>query len=256
MRCDKLCLLAVLMVVMVAVLAPAPMSAQGPFKISPKDETRGPGGGGCEVAGTVLIEQPPNQSNGIFTDADCDICGGAQVLAENFVLTATQTIDTIVLWTGYFPANIPLPVDNWTVIFHQDTGGLPGATISTETGVPNSKVTTGLVLFGVNEYRDTLTLANPVTLGAGTWWIEAFNDSTGSTESVFWEVGDQDPVNGISGSAFASEAPGVSWFAGGDLAFCLVETAAVPTLTPIWFAALALVLMAITLVALVRRQRA
>lgn len=177
-----------------------------------------------EAAGsTNALTQPPNQSNGLFSDSDCDICpNGQQVLADNFVLGSPLVVNQIVLWGGYHPGNTPLAVDDFTVIIHQDNVGIPGTVVYSESGiVPTERTDTGVDLFGVDEYRFTLDLPNPSTLPAGTYWVEIFNDTTGITDDFFWETGDQDTVNGILGSVWAVEAPGASWNIDGktDLAF-------------------------------------
>jgi uncharacterized repeat protein (TIGR01451 family) len=167
-----------------------------------------------ERGGTLLLDQAPNQSNGLFADADCGACGtGQQSIADNFVLNDTYSIEEIVIWSGYFPGN-SAPVDNLTVIFHQNTGGLPGAVISTESNVPSSRTQTGVILFGVNEWMTVMTLTNPVELTAGTYWVEIFNNTAGNADNYFWEVGNLDPVNGISNNSFAQQTPGTTWLTG------------------------------------------
>jgi hypothetical protein len=181
-----------------------------------------------EAGGGLLLDQQPNQSNGIFADASCDLCGGAQVLAENFVLADTKTIGAINIWSGYYPTDSPVP-DNITVIFHQDAGGAPGPAVSTETAVPNVRTQTGVILFGVHEYFHEFSLNNPVTLSPGTYWVEIYNDTGFGTDDYFWEVGNADTIgNGLPGSAFAFEAPGSFWNIDGftDLAIQLVEGSA------------------------------
>ncbi|GMU67227.1 MAG: hypothetical protein AMXMBFR36_35010 [Acidobacteriota bacterium] len=167
------------------------------------------GGGG------TILNQQPNQSNGIFTDASCGLCGsGAQVLAENFSLAGTTEIGQITMWTGYFSSNTPTTSDPFTVIIHNDAAGAPGAIVYSETNVASTRQTTGVVLFGVDEYLHVLTLATPVTLPAGTYWIQIFNDTGvgGSPDDFFWEVGDPDTVgNGLPGTVFSTTAPGSAW---------------------------------------------
>jgi hypothetical protein len=165
--------------------------------------------------GTILLDQAPNQTNGLFSDANCDVfCGsGAQVLAENFSLSTAATIETIVMWGGYYTGDIPVDPDVFTVIFLGDAAGLPGAPISTETNVPHSRIQTGVILFGVHEWEHTLTLANPVTLAPGSYWIEIYNDTGLGTDDYFWETGDPDTVGiGLPGLAHAFEAPGSLWY--------------------------------------------
>lgn len=179
--------------------------------------------------GTILLDQAPNQDNGFFTDVDCGLCTfGVQVLAENFVLNTTATINQIIMWSGYFTDDVPIATDDFTVIFHVDAGGLPSTTLSTETSVPSSRVQTGVVLYGVHEWKHTLALANPITLGPGTYWVEIYNDTTGSITNFFWETGDPDTVgNGLDGTAVAYEAPGSTWVSssGSNFAVQLVSAA-------------------------------
>ncbi len=223
--------------------------AQSPGKISsvdnpPQQSSHQPG----LCVGTSLIFQPPNQSNGLFSDSDCDLCGtGQQSLADDFTLAAEETITEVAFFAGYFPTNIPLATDDWTVIFHADAAGAVGAAIETQLDVPSTRVATGVVLFGVDEYQVNLQL-NPVTLSAGTYWIEIFNDSTGSTESVFWEAGDLDAVNGRLNSSFAFETPGITWNAGSpDVAFELcagqvIQAEPIPSLDKVGLVSLLLLL--------------
>jgi len=220
----------------------------------------------AQVAGaqTILIDQQPDQINGLFNDSDCDICGtGQQSIAENFVLIAPETIGQIVIWGGYFPTNVPLVTDNYTVIFYADAAGLPGAAVApAETNVPTTRVDTGIDLFGVDEYQFTLTLANPVTLTPGTYWVEIYNDSTGSAESVFWETGTLDPVNGLDDGAASTSTPGsgAGWFnlgAGTNMSLQLITIAPldVPSMNAWGMIVLAILMAGSALWVVIRRRR-
>lgn len=219
----------------------------------------------AQVAGaqTILIDQQPNQINGLMNDFDCDICGtGQQSIAEDFVLAATETIGQIVIWGGYFPTNVPLVTDNYTVIFHADAAGIPGAVVApAETNVPTTRVDTGTDLFGVDEYQFTLTLANPVTLTPGTYWVEIYNDSTGSAETVFWETGTLDPVNGIDDGAasFSTPGAGAGWFnSGANMSLQLITIAPihnVPSMNAWGMIVLALLMAGSALWVVIRRRR-
>ena len=157
--------------------------------------------------GGLILDQQPNQSNGVFSDWSYP-----QILAENFVLTADASISQLVTWGGYFNANVPMDTDYITVIIHADDTGAPGAELYNEADVASVREQTGLVLFGVDEWKHTLTLATPVALTAGTYWIEYYH-TTGypATDTYFWEVGNPDPVGGIVGSAFSLEVPVTAW---------------------------------------------
>lgn len=168
--------------------------------------------GATQTVAPGLLYQPPNTVNGYFSDPHCDWCGaGQQSLADNFTLAGFATIQQIVVWGGYFPNNIANLVDDFTVIFREDAGGLPGAIIATEKSVPYSRATTGVTLFGVNEYEYQLMLNLPISLPPGSYWLEIFNDTFGNPDSFFWETGDLDIVHGGSGSAYSFEVAGGVW---------------------------------------------
>jgi uncharacterized repeat protein (TIGR01451 family) len=165
------------------------------------------------VGRSVLIDQVPNQTNGFYADRGCDSCGtGQQALAENFTLPGPAGIEQIVLWSGYHPGDVPSDPDNITVTFHTDAGGLPGPKIAMEANVPYTRTQTGVVLFGVHEWRHTLTLANPVTLSSGSYWVEIYNDTGSGTDDFFWETGNPDTVgNGLPGMVWSLSTPGSIW---------------------------------------------
>ena len=97
------------------------------------------------------------------------------------------------------------------VLSHSDAGGLPGAVVYDESNVASTRFQTGVILFGVHEWEFTLTLGAPVNLSAGTWWVELFNNTTGSTEMFFWETGNLDGTHGLLGSGWTTATPGVAW---------------------------------------------
>lgn len=175
-----------------------------------------PSRGGVEqfCKGNLLLNQVPNQTNGIFNDIDCDFCdggaGGTQILADNFTLTTDNSISEWVIHSGYFPDNIPLTTDLWTLTIHADNAGVPGAIVFSESNIPSNRTDTGVDLFDVDQYRHVLTLTNPVDLVAGIYWVEIHNNSSENTDSVFWEVADSD-TNSLPGSAFAFVYPVVTW---------------------------------------------
>jgi hypothetical protein len=176
--------------------------------------------GECEC-----ISQLPNQSNGIFSDIDCDFCGGdmIQILAEQFIMWEETTVVGVNCWGGYYPSDMPTDEDAFTLIFRNDSGGMPGAEIAKFGPLAGVRSQTGVVLFGVHEYLHELPVE--LTLGAGTYWIELFNDTSGSAESWFWEAGDRDPTEGIAGQAYTFSAyPLESWSFDGatDMAFELI----------------------------------
>jgi hypothetical protein len=133
------------------------------------------------------------------------------------------TVVGVNCWGGFFPDNVPTAEDAFTIIFRNDSGGMPGAEIAKLGPLTSVRTATGVVLFGVDEYLHELVIE--LELGAGTYWIELFNDTSGSTESWFWETGDLDPTEGIAGQAHTFDLyPLESWTldSSTDMAFELI----------------------------------
>jgi len=173
-------------------------------------------------SGKLILDQSVSPTGIVFTaDANCPDCAALtgstqQTVADNFVLTSPETITEFVLSVIYLNSNTPLTSDIWTVIIHNDATGLPGTVIATETNVPNQRVDSGQV-FGTgnttfNIYRSVLTLNTPVTLPAGTYWVEFYNNSSAETnKTANIPQGVVDPINGIANGSFATTTPGVTW---------------------------------------------
>ena len=169
------------------------------------------------LAPANYLTQPPNGVNGLFADANCALCGtGQQTVAANFLVATAGPADGItqlVIWGGYYPENIPNTTDNFTIILHSDAGGSPGGVLTTLSGLEaDSRVATGVTLFGTDEYMFTFDLsASPMMLpGAGTYWLEIFNVSVESG-NFYWETGDLDVTHGVTGSAWYTTTPATSW---------------------------------------------
>lgn len=173
--------------------------------------------GATQTVPPSLLFQPPNAVNGYFSDPHCGWCStGQQSMADNFTVTGFATIQRIILWGGYFPGNIANAVDDFTVNFREDAGGIPGRIIASEKSVPLTRKQTGNVIFGVNEYEYTLTLILPISLPPGSYWLEIFNDTFGNSDSFFWETGELDSVHGVADSAYSLQVAGGSWVAQAD----------------------------------------
>ena len=165
----------------------------------------------------VFLDQAPNQVNGLFADASCALCGtGQQSIAENVNITTAGpavVVTELVMWGGYYPENIPNTTDNFTINIYADNAGTPGTLLFTASGLEaTSRVSTGVVLFGVNEYMFTFDFsATPINVAnTGIYWFEIFNNSVESG-NFFWETGNPDGTHGIVGSVWATATPGVSW---------------------------------------------
>ena len=170
------------------------------------------------------FDQPPNQTNGIFSDLDCDACAAGgnppqQVLAEQLVLVTPEQIDELRFWGGYFPGDAgggePLP-DAFTVKFrlNDDSTGvdLPGSVVrKLDIGQATTRTATGLIVFGVREFEYTIRLQTNQDLQPGFYWVEIYNDTTSdpANDDWFWETGTLDAANGLPGSAFSFDPPNV-----------------------------------------------
>ncbi len=163
--------------------------------------------------GLLLLNQVPNRASALFSDTDCDACGSVnplQIAADNFRTLTDGYISELVIYVGYFPADMPLDTDEWTVTFHTDTLNQPGFEIYSEVDVASIRSATGAALFGVDEYSVVLTLESPVALDAGNYWVEIHNNSVENTDSVFWVSG-SGHTNSRGGTVYSSDYPAVTW---------------------------------------------
>jgi hypothetical protein len=182
---------------------------------------------GCQLSttkgpGDVLISQLPNQTNGIFSDCQCVLCGQPQVLADDFIIDADGTpIGTVNVWGGNYPGD-STPTNNWHLEFYLDAGGFPGASVYSYLGTATMQQT-GVVLFGVHEWLITIVLPDPNPLfSAGRYWVTLYADDPG--DDWFWEAGNLDSVHGITGNDWGLTCPPTyPNTEAGDLAFELLE---------------------------------
>ncbi len=152
------------------------------------------------------VVQPDNGMNGWFSDPDCDLCGGIQLMADNFRLLAEPYIVSVQFWGGYYPGDVSTDPDNIVVAVWEDVDGLPGSVLHTVgPTAATTKEQTGDILYGIHEWVYTVDVNLP--LPAGTYWVEIYIDTTGSSESWFWETGDLDPVAGIAGQVISAALP-------------------------------------------------
>ena len=148
------------------------------------------------TAATVL-DQPPGDGSARLADAQ-----DLKSVAENFILNAPATVTQIVLWGGYADEDTPPATDNFTMHFFTDSGGWLGAPIYSESAIAYSRVQTGDMDSGIHVWRHTLTLATPVSLAPGTYWLWYHNHTPGSPDNYQSSAGSLDGTNGIAGSWF------------------------------------------------------
>jgi hypothetical protein len=170
-----------------------------------------------QLVPVVFLDQQPNGVNGLFADENCALCPTLQQsIADNINITTAGpavAITEMVIWGGYYPENIPNTTDDFTFIIHDDNAGQPGNVLFTISGVqPSNRVTTGIQLFGTDEYMFTFDLsATPIPVpSAGIYWLELYNNSSPSG-NFYWETGTLDPTHGILGSAWYTTTPATAW---------------------------------------------
>ncbi len=187
--------------------------------------------------GLVILNQPPIVVGDYATRVDDSGCGNDASIADNFVLTQSSGITQIVVWGSYISAGQngapPTATDAFAVIFHQDSAGLPGSVVSSISSLTASSRSLYTTAFGFSVYQYTLNLPSPLTLPAGTYWVEIYHHFDASQTGCYaWPSGTLDATNGVAGMVYAFATPGSSWITGsGDMAIQILASAtAIPAL--------------------------
>lgn len=120
-------------------------------------------------------------------------------VADDFTLSAGEKI-TDVVWRGfYFSAGTPLATDNFTIRFFSDNGGSVGSLLgSFNPGDAVNRADTGQN-FGnrIDYFEYRANLGSGLTLGAGTYWVSIFNDTTADLDDDWaWATNISTPGNG------------------------------------------------------------
>jgi hypothetical protein len=165
------------------------------------------------AAQVTLVDQiPAMPAFGFSSFADSDCFFGqpnrAAARAEDFVVDAAVDIDTVVFWGVYLDTVAPSDPETFTLRFHEDAAGLPGALIVE----PAVTIAQSLLLqTNISMHEFTATFA-PVHLEPGIYWAEIFETDTTTDLCFNWQAGFQDVGNSADGNAVDLTAtPGVSW---------------------------------------------
>lgn len=174
-------------------------------------------------SGDLLLDQAPNRSFSLWSEATCLDCsdGAGQFLADDLLLANDSLVTEVVVWGWYFPLNTPPVSETWTVIIHQDgsneVGNVPGNILSTQVISDFSRIATGesanVLGVDVDEYRWQLKLPEPVRLAtAGTfYWVELIHDSPDLPNHASVGFGDFDGGRSASGFALDLNLPDSDW---------------------------------------------
>jgi Zn-dependent metalloprotease len=182
------------------------------------DDVETSGGGN---AGPVF-SQSPVRATGAFSDAD----GSAvtrRVRAESFTVPGTRNLDRVRIWGYYHNGNAG--GDNFTVIFHQNAGGLPGAAIATFASAAFDRTLTGRTVQGRPEHQIDFALPSPVLLAAGSYWLEIYNNTPTNPDNWVWEGSEYIAAPGFAQS---DVAPGANWYQGSGQFDLALELYAAP----------------------------
>lgn len=181
-----------------------------------------------EARGQVVVYSQPNDNpNGPCSDGVPDQFCGVRI-ADNFVLSdpVNRKITEVTWWgsSDYFEHDDLTNFTDWVITFYEDDANLPAAPIYTETvpiGATDPNETGILNMFGGKEYRQTASLAAPVTLYIDqTYWISIgaiADDPAGDVWiwSVNYFQGDNhSAVDDFSGAGYVARE--------GDVAFELI----------------------------------
>lgn len=175
--------------------------------------------GVVEAQADLILQQLPDQRDGIYSEASCDACAslaqssGQGFTCDNLFLCEDFLIQQVVIWGGYFPSGTPAAEDLFTVRLHQ-ISTYSGSTVllGERVVVPSLREDTGEEVFGVDEYRFVLDLDPPVPIYGRTFLVEVFNETPSGGDSFFWESGVRDPGLRYWDLVWYSDsAPGSAW---------------------------------------------
>lgn len=176
------------------------------------------------LAQVTVLNQLPASPSGNFWISELNCGGHAAATADNFTLAERFAIHGIV-FDGAFYLGTPTSPTVFTVYFHADSGGLPGAVLA-----QHDLVVTPMPRPGGVVQRYESALPTPLVLNPGTYWVEVIETGNDPDNCFGWQRGVLDGVGGIPGMAQASgQAPGSSWTAltpspGDDLSAALALT--------------------------------
>jgi hypothetical protein len=170
----------------------------------------------------LLYDLSPYDSDLAFASDSVSGQFNNQRIAETFSLNQPAEIQRIVWWgrsEGAF-FNDLRNMEFFTMAILEDSAGLPSAKLVTETALTAgvNPVEVGTTPGGIPIWQFDYTLANPISVGAGSYWFSTGSDNFDPDgDGFYWQAA----VPKVSDS-FAAQVPvGSSWEITGfaDLAF-------------------------------------
>lgn len=132
--------------------------------------------------------------NGPFTNTSSSSDLSQNVtFAEDFSLTATSTTIRSIHWQGRLASTNPAKtyeIDDFRVQIYQDASPISpsGLLYDFHVGSNVNRTDTGIDFFGLDMYTYSANLGGStgITLGAGTYWLSIFNDSSADSDGDWW----------------------------------------------------------------------
>jgi len=153
----------------------------------------------CSISGPLLVENDPDQTNGIFSDI-----GGMQEAAVPYSPLNDVTINQICIAGGYFSGCTPATFPDYIFTVYSDNAG-PDTPIAGPFTISATHVITGTTLFGSDELGVTLDFPNVALTAGSTVWLSVVSTEPTAACRFFWEVS---PTG--NGSAFTQD-DGANW---------------------------------------------
>jgi len=154
---------------------------------------------------------PPSR----VSDSLCGATNQAQTtraIAEDFVVASAVDVSAAE-WIGdYRRLSGPTGPTAFTLVFHEDAAGTPGATVASFSALPARTLLFSGFVFGqpFSAYWFEATFS-PIHFEPGAYWLEIFETDATIAECFEWSTGVLDAVRGRDGEAFSSSAPGSMW---------------------------------------------
>lgn len=192
-----------------------------------------------------LFSQTPTVNTGTRSDPS-----SPPILADDFNLSGSATIRSV-SWKGmYFPSGSPQATDDFTINFYTDAGGTVGGLLNSfHVGNAVNRTNTGQQFSpGVFFYSYSADLGTGIGLGASTYWMSVFDNTSADTnDDWYWAVN-----TGIPGNDRFSFDSGSTWSASGFTTYFVIDNSnlasGVPEPAPAF-------LLAFGLVAFILRRR-
>ena len=182
------------------------------------------------LASMLLAFGAGAQAGVVYDNGAPDLLGGnemtAWIQAEDFTLASTTTLTDVHFWTIEDAASAGFS-GSIEYAFYADAGGLPSpGAPAFEAGTGLTRVSTGNVVFGFDEYDYSFKVAPFTATGGTTYWLALHNGPIGndSRAEVYWETTSAN--SSASGSEEILPRAGDGWSSpGAEHAF---QLAAVP----------------------------